>query len=97
MGERQTAERISIAADAAWVQTGTRVVVIDLVHLAQDPIVLEGTAAIIWETIALSDGTSLTEIISDLAEDFALDEDRIRADVEEMVRTLTARGALSVR
>ncbi|GAB3630728.1 hypothetical protein GCM10027421_00810 [Microbacterium shaanxiense] len=97
MGGNLISGLLSVARDAAWVQHGARVIAVDLAHLAQAPVVLEGTAAVIWETIAANDSTSLKQIISDLARDFDVDEDRIRDDVEEVVRSLTARGMLDAR
>lgn len=96
MSERQASECIRIAEDAAWVQNGDRVVVVDLARLSQEPTVLEGTAAAIWETILASDGGSLEEIVGGLAAEFALEEDSIRGDVEGVVRTLATRGMLRV-
>lgn len=84
-----------IADDVAWTQHDDEVVVLNLATSAAEPLVLEGSAAIVWEVIAESGSTDLVDLVHVIAVDMALVDEEIRGDVEAFVETLRARSLIS--
>jgi hypothetical protein len=78
-------------ADIAFVDDGAdRVAMLDLLHVADPPIVLEGTSAAIWRL--LQQPISVPELSARLAEQYAAPVDVVAAGVESFLADLAARG-----
>ena len=89
---------LRIRDDVAWTGEGARIVALNLTELTATPFALEGSAAVVWQTIFEAGGITLEQLLADLYAAFDADEDRIRDDVERLVDDLIARGLLeSVR
>lgn len=77
--------------DLAFVDDGAdRVAMVDLLRLADPPIVLEGTSAAIWRL--LETPRTLDEITLLLSDLYAAPQAHIRAGVDAFVTDLAARG-----
>ena len=75
---------------AAYVDSGERVVVVDLDHLDLPPYVFEGTAAEIWA--CLDGDRTESEIIDDLAEAYQVEAAVVAGDVRQFVDRLRELG-----
>jgi hypothetical protein len=78
---------------AAFVDSGERVVVLDLDHLDLPPYVFEGTAAEIWA--CLDGDRTESEIIDDLADAHALPVEAVAGDVVDFIRRLHTLGLVT--
>src|SRR4051794_21080474 len=75
---------------AAYVDSGERVVVLDLDHLDLPPYVFEGSAAAVW---ACFDGDRTeAEIVSELAEVYQVEPAVVAVDVRQFVDRLRTLG-----
>ena len=75
--------------DAAWVDSGHRVMALDLGHAGARPRALEGVAAVIWR--ALEEPQSVDVLLDRLAGDFdGVDPDEMRADLARFLSDLDA-------
>jgi hypothetical protein len=79
---------------AAYVDSGERVVVLDLDHLDLPPYVFEGTAAEIWA--CLDGDRTEAEVIDDLADAHALPVEAVADDVAGFIRRLQSLGLVTV-
>lgn len=78
------------ATHAAYVESGERVVVLDLDHLDHPPYVFEGSAAQVWSSV---DGDrNEAEIVADLAEAFDAPADVVAHDVRTFIDQLRDLG-----
>ncbi len=75
---------------AAYVDSGERVVVLDLDHLDLPPYVFEGTAAEIWA--CLDGDRTESEIIDELAEAYQVEAAVVAVDVRQFVDRLRDLG-----
>ena len=75
---------------AAYVDSGERVVVVDLDHLDLPPYIFEGTAAVVWT--CLDGDRTESEIVSDLAEAYQVEAAVVAGDVRQFVDRLTTLG-----
>jgi Coenzyme PQQ synthesis protein D (PqqD) len=74
----------------AYVESGERVVVLDLDHVDFAPYVFEGTAAVVWTCL---DGLRTeSEIVSDLAATYEVEAAVVAADVRQFVDRLRDLG-----
>lgn len=81
--------------EASHVDSGDRVVVVDLSAHEPRPQVLEGVAAVIWRL--LEEPRTEEELVSDLLETYAdAEADQVRADVDAFLEQL-AGARLAVR
>lgn len=87
---------MSIADDVAWTLDGERVVAMDLKTPGAVPRVLEASAAVIWEEIALGGGLSAEELLERLCEIFETDEREIRPGLESLISDLVDLRLLTV-
>ena len=88
-------ERWRHAADATGVDSGDRVVVVDLSAPEPRPQVLEGVAATIWRV--LDEPRTEEEIVSELLETYPdADPEQVRADVDGFLGQL-AEARLALR
>ena len=82
-----------VSDDVAFVQNpdGGRVAIL---HLEQDvPVILAGTAASVWNKL---DGTRTeSELIEDLAREYATEASAIGADVMGLLRSLSSSGMIT--
>lgn len=83
-----------IGDDVAWTQGTQRVVALHLARPDAAPVVLEGTAAFVWEEIALEGPADLEALVAGLAQAFEAPAEVIRGDVEELVAVLRARALI---
>lgn len=82
--------------DVAFVDDGEdRVAMLDLLHLADPPIVLEGTSAAIWRL--LDEPRSVAEVAAVLAEAYDAPPADVAAGVEAFLSDLSARGLVVSR
>jgi hypothetical protein len=78
--------------DLAVVDSGDRVVVLDLASLAVPPQILEGSAAAIWRAV---DGERATpEVVDSVAESFGVEAAEIEHDVTTFLASLATAGLL---
>ena len=75
---------------AAYVDSGERVVVLDLDHLDRPPYVFEGTAASVWG--CLDGDRTESEIVEDLAEAYGVEATVVAVDVRQFVDRLRDLG-----
>jgi hypothetical protein len=75
---------------AAYVDSGERVVVVDLDHLDLPPYVFEGSAAVVWT--CLDGDRTESEIVSDLAEAYQVEAAVVAVDVRQFVDRLRTLG-----
>lgn len=75
----------------AWVADAERTVVLNLESDAPQPEALTGTAGAIWTHLG-ADPTSFDRIVERLAAEYAVAPDAIRADVEDFLHALRAKG-----
>ena len=75
---------------AAYVDSGERVVVIDLDHLDLPPYIFEGTAAVVWT--CLDGDRTESEIVSDLAATYEVEAAVVAVDVRQFVDRLRSLG-----
>ena len=75
---------------AAYVDSGERVVVVDLDHLDLPPYIFEGTAAVVWT--CLDGDRTESEIVSDLAEAYQVEAAVVAVDVRQFVDRLRTLG-----
>ena len=81
------------AESAAYVESGERVVVVDLDHPDRPPYVFEGTAAQVWTCV---DGErDEARIVSDLAEAYDVPAEVVGADVRLFVDRLEGLGLIA--
>lgn len=84
------------SADAAVVDHGARVVVLDLSTLqSATPLVMEGPAAAIWH--ALSQPRTAEQVSAAVAADFGLPATEVEADVIAFLAILRERGLAAAR
>ncbi|MDR6867263.1 hypothetical protein J2Y69_001864 [Microbacterium resistens] len=77
-----------IGDDVAWTQSDQRIVALDLSRPDATPLVLEGTAAFVWEEIALEGPLTVEALVENIAVAFELPSDQIRQDVEGVIARL---------
>lgn len=78
--------------DVAVVDSGDRVVVLDLASLAVPPRILEGSAAAIWRAV---DGERATpEVVESVAESVGVKAAEIEADVVTFLASLASAGLI---
>lgn len=87
MGDETVWRRVD---HAAYVDSGERVVVLDLDHLDHPPYIFEGTAAVVWT--CLDGDRTESEIVSDLAEAYEVEAAMVAADVRQFVDRLRDLG-----
>jgi hypothetical protein len=75
---------------AAYVDSGERVVVLDLDHLDLPPYVFEGSAAAVWA--CLDGDRTESEIVSELAEAHQVEAAEVAVDVRQFVDRLRTLG-----
>jgi len=85
---------VDIAEDVAWTSNERRVVAMDLGSPGATPYVLEASAAAVWHEIAAAGPLPADELLSRLAEGFAVETAQIRGDVESLLTELRARRLL---
>jgi len=85
---------VRIGDDVAWTQGTQRVVALNLAQPDAPPVVLEGTAAFVWEEIALEGPPDLEALVAGLAQTFEAPADVIRGDVEALVTVLRERALI---
>jgi hypothetical protein len=78
------------ADHAAYVDSGERVVVLDLDHLGLPPYIFEGTAAAVWAS--LDGDLTEAEIVSELAAAYQVQPPVVAVDVRQFVDRLRALG-----
>ncbi|WP_424936258.1 MULTISPECIES: PqqD family protein [Bacteria] len=83
-----------IGDDVAWTQGAQRVVALNLVRPDAQPVVLEGTAAFVWEEIAVEAPSDLDALVTGVAQVFEVSADLIRGDVEQLVAVLRTRALI---
>ncbi|MEJ3404871.1 PqqD family protein [Rathayibacter sp. YIM 133350] len=85
------------SGDVAVVDSGDRLVLLDLAQLAKpEPIALEGTAREIWLEIPDA-GIPVDAVVASLAARFEAPVRELRSDVEAFVNALVERGLLIAR
>lgn len=84
---------IERASDVAWVDDQTRVVVLRLGHLADLPLVLEGSAAAIWRLLEV--GTSQLTLVRIIADMFNLSSSEVEGDVNRFLDSAEQAGVIS--
>lgn len=90
-------ERVVVAKgdDVAVASSPQRVTLLDLAHLERPPVVLEGSAAVIWHAI---DGErDLPGIVDAVAEEVGVEADVVHDDVVAFVDQLVGLGLLQRR
>jgi hypothetical protein len=75
---------------AAYVDSGERVVVLDLDHLDLPPYIFEGSAAAVWA--CLDGDLTEAEIVSELAEAYQVEPAVVAVDVRQFVDRLRTLG-----
>lgn len=103
-GERRIVDRlpivtadntiVRIADDVAWTSSDIRIVALDLARPGSSPVVLEATAALVWDEIAAGDGLTSGALLARLAESFETDAEVIRPDLEQLIDDLADRNLL---
>lgn len=84
--------RVRRSDDVAWVRSPARAVVLRLWDPALDPVVLDGSAAEIWDMSEVA--VSLAEILDVFSERYAATVDEVRASVADFVLDCIATGLL---
>ncbi len=88
-----TSKQWTISPDVAYVDSGERVVVVDLAHLSADgPRILLGPAAEIWRAVV--DTADEAEIVQRVTEHFDTDETQAAADIRQFLAGLAAQDLL---
>lgn len=87
MNGEQTAEW-RIADAVAWTTSGNDVVALDLEPPTAHPMTLQGTAASIWEEIAVSGPISTSSLITNVAEAYDVGEHIVRDDLLTLLEEL---------
>jgi hypothetical protein len=84
-------ERWQHSSDAAHVDSGDRVVALDLTAEDPRPQVLEGVAAVIWRL--LEDPRTEEELVSELLDTYPdAEPEQVRADVDAFLEQLAGAG-----
>ncbi|MCX6399616.1 MAG: PqqD family protein [Propionibacteriales bacterium] len=85
---------LAVGAHVAQARSDQRVALLDLDHLDRPAVILEDSAAAIWEAV---DGErSETDVVATVADQFGLDPRSITVDVHELLDDLLARELLVV-
>lgn len=90
-----TAERRQVirhADEVAWVASPDRVVVLRLADLASEPVMLTGTAAVIWELLA--EPTAVESLLDSLGDGYDVEVGEIEASVTRFVSSCLETGLL---
>lgn len=86
---------VRIADAVAWTSGESRVVAMDMATPGSAPLILEASAAVIWEEIAADGPIPTGELLDRLAATFDVASDDIRGDVEQLIADLVARNLLA--
>lgn len=78
--------------DVAWVDSEDRVVLVRLDDLAAEPLVLSGSAVVIWA--AVDEPLSLDDLVTQVAAAYDRPADDVRAEVEAFVASCRQLGIL---
>lgn len=79
-------------SDLAFVESDCRVVLIDLERLEKPPVILEGSAAVIWQELAGQ--RTLDAVVRSVADSFSVEATAIHHDVEHFLEGLADRGLI---
>lgn len=82
------------ADDLAWVDDDERVVVVRLADPAADPLVLAGSAAVVWRAIGDGPGRRSEEVVAEVAAAYDLDPDVVADDVRSLLHDALGWGIL---
>ncbi|WP_353114302.1 PqqD family protein [Microbacterium sp.] len=74
-----------IASGVAWLETESGYLVLDLEHAGAGPVLLESSAAFVWEELATRGRATLDEIAGVAVEVFDAEESQVRQDIEALL------------
>lgn len=83
-----------IGDGVAWTVSPTRVVAMDLSQPGANPLVLEASAAIVWEEIAAEGSIAPDDLLRTIATAFDVEADSIRESIDVLLTDLIARALL---
>lgn len=95
MNDRERHAQWRISEDVAWVPCDHSVVVLDLSAIGGSPIVLEQTAAYVWEELAETGPVPLSTLVGNVASAYSADPDAVRLDIEELIDRLYRDGLVA--
>jgi hypothetical protein len=85
---------VRIGDDVAWTVGVSRVVAMDLARPGATPFVLEGSAAVVWEEIAVTGPVAGDVLLQTIATAFGTDSTEIEDDIAELLADLVSRDLL---
>lgn len=74
-----------IADSVAWLDVETGYMVLDLEHPGTGPVLLENSAAFVWEELTARGSATLDEIAGAAVDVFEVDEAQVRQDIEALL------------